>query len=1068
MYKRLKSKAKSFLITLFSVLLIITALPAAVHAEASITTNKTSYEPNEPIMVTAEGGKWVRVYKSTEDPTTKKEQYYYSIEVDEEAQNIYKGIKGNRGSSTFYGLPWNNTFIAVLFSDDTYDSEVARTEFTVPKPSKFYNSISVDPSEYLYGDRVFIAASSNSQKPHVGVFEGHHELSAGGFADLTEIRSFFLPYVDNQGMYIENLPVGEYTAVMFGGETQGNAVSLAYFEIKERDAFPPISTEKDEFEISEEISVLTYYSGENAWVGLFEKDAIPGDVEPLYSYTLSGELPQRMNLKEETAVRPEDFVPGEYKIILFGDDGYDNIVSSVDIRVNPEQTGAIYADKEEYKVNEPIMVTAEGGTWIGVYKSDETPSAQQDKYFYKLPASSEPQNIYAGVPGERGTSFIASIPKSFSIQIVLFGDNKYSKILDNVVVKTVSAKDESSLSAEDNFTADEEVEVFASSNERDAWVGIYGGLYNEEDDFSTMTPATMFYVAHKDNVGGSIGQLPAGYYTAVLFMEGDHVVDKTAQFTVIGEETVLLSTSSDSYKEEESIFVTTDYYMEGAWVGVYPSEEWETDRNAENPIVRYDLSPEQPQSVNIMEEEFLRPNDFLTGYYTVVLFGGSDGTKPLAEKKIHVLRPETVVLTQADCENYGYLRVTDTAGVAKHVIVPPLGHNWGEWISVEGTNTHTRICKNDPTHVDTEFCVYGKGVVEEEATPEKPGTIRYTCKQCGATHTEEVPYVEEGGFVRYSGKTRYETSISIAEGLKASLGVDKFEAVILVSGTNYPDALSGAFMAYQYHAPILVVRDKEADLIADYVKKNLAADGKVYILGGEAAVSKAVEDRFAGYDVKRISGKTRYETNLLILQNAKITDEDILICTGKAFADSLSASAVKRPILLVKTELSADQLAFLEAHKNNKFYIIGGTGAVSERVEEQVAAIHECKRISGKTRYVTSTLIAEEFFKDPAAVTLSYGQNYPDGLCGGPLAIAADTPLILTREKDRDTAKEYCDKYSIIKGIVLGGTGVITDETADYILADAGEDAAPAVYHINYYLNDGFGSLKNPVTYKTG
>ncbi|MBQ1476524.1 MAG: cell wall-binding repeat-containing protein [Erysipelotrichaceae bacterium] len=1058
---------KTLLTALISILLIVMSFPASVKAEATITTNKDVYDENEPIIVTAEGGEWVRIYKADEDPAEKREKYYYSFEVKDEPQNIYNGIKGNRGSSSFYGLPWKNDFIAVLFADENYDTEVARVEFSVPKPSKFYNSISVDPSEYLYGDRIFVAASSNSEKPHVGIFEGHIEFEKTAFADLTEVRSFFPVYANNEGMYIEDLPVGQYTAVMFGGETQGNAVNHAYFEVKEREAFPAISTEKSEFEIGEEISVLTYYSGEDAWVGLYEKDAVPGEVDPIYSYSLSGELPQRMSLTEGTAVRPDDFVPGEYKIVLFGDSSTSNIVSSVDITVSPVQTGTIKTDKTKYKVNEPIMVSAEGGTWIGIYKSGENPSTVQEKYFYKIPASSEWQNIYSGIPGERGTSFIASIPKTFKLEVFLFGDSKYSKILDSVTIQTVSTKEESVLEVNEEFKEDEEVIIHASSNERDAWVGIYSGQYSETDSFSSITPVEQFYVIHKDNVGGSIGVLPVGYYTAVLFSEGDHVVDKTVQFKVSGNEKILLSTNSDSYKESDNIYVITDFYKECAWVGMYVSEEWNAQKSAAKPVIRYDLLPEQPQTVNILDYEILRPDDFVSGDYTVVLFEGPESSESLAEKTIHILRPETVVLTEVDCENYGYLRVTDTTGKAQHVIVDPLGHDWSEWTFDAETRTHSRVCKRNSEHKDTEWCIFGEGVVEQEALAGKPGVIRYTCKECGGSYTETYE-LKEKEITRVSGKDRYLTSMAIAKQLKTSMGVEKFDSVILASGVNYPDALSGAYLAYQVKAPILVIRDKEAQTVAGFVKENLKEGGTVYILGGEAAVSGNVEALFSGYNVKRLSGKTRYDTNLAILNSVDIGTEDILICTGKGFADSLSASAVKRPILLVKDELNDAQRAFLEAHKDNRFYIIGGEGAVNAAVAEQVAEIHEYKRISGKTRYVTSVLIAEEFFKDPSTVILAYGQNFPDALGGGPLAIAENSPLILTREKDRNEAANYCDANAISRGFILGGDALINDETADYILADPSAEEGDKTYRINYILNDGFGSLENPTSYKTG
>ena len=274
------------------------------------------------------------------------------------------------------------------------------------------------------------------------------------------------------------------------------------------------------------------------------------------------------------------------------------------------------------------------------------------------------------------------------------------------------------------------------------------------------------------------------------------------------------------------------------------------------------------------------------------------------------------------------------------------------------------------------------------------------------------------------------------------MNVDKFDAVILASGLDYPDALSGAYMAYKFNAPILLIMDNErvVNLVSDYIKNNLSEKGTIYVLGGEKAVSAQIMNKFSSYSAERLFGNTRYETNLEILRKSDVGNDDILICTGLSFADSLSASAVRRPVLLVKDQLTEEQMSFLTEHRNSRFYILGGENAVSTAVEEQAAQIHECRRLSGATRYETSTLIAEEFFESPYAAVLAYGENFPDGLCGGPLAIASGTPLILTLEKRKETAKEYCEKNVITRGAVLGGEILVSDETADYILAERPEE----------------------------
>lgn len=113
-------------------------------------------------------------------------------------------------------------------------------------------------------------------------------------------------------------------------------------------------------------------------------------------------------------------------------------------------------------------------------------------------------------------------------------------------------------------------------------------------------------------------------------------------------------------------------------------------------------------------------------------------------------------------------------------------------------------------------------------------------------------------------------------------------------------------------------------------------------------------------------------------------------------------------------------------------------------------------------------MIAREFFTGPSAVVLAYGENFPDGLCGGPLAIAENTPLILTLEKRKEYAKDYCSEYEVSKATLLGGTILISDDTARDILAEKKGEETEESYTIKYVLNGGINTVANPLTYKTG
>lgn len=292
---------------------------------------------------------------------------------------------------------------------------------------------------------------------------------------------------------------------------------------------------------------------------------------------------------------------------------------------------------------------------------------------------------------------------------------------------------------------------------------------------------------------------------------------------------------------------------------------------------------------------------------------------------------------------------------------------------------------------------------------------------------------------RIYGKTRYETSFKIAEVLKEELGVKKFDNIIVASGKNFADALAGSYLASVKNAPIIMTNGKNAADVREYIKKNLKEDGTVYLLGGTAAVGQGMSCGLSDFNVKRLSGATRYETNIEILKEAKVNREDILVCTGKNFADSLSGSAANRPILLVSGKLSAVQKNFLSTLPGNDFYILGGEGAVSRKIEDEISIYGPTCRIGGATRFETSVMIAENFFESPKNLILAYSNNFPDGLCGGPLAMNMDAPLILTRTGKESAAMVYANENSIHKGAVLGGDILINDKTAGNVFGRLSE-----------------------------
>ena len=306
-------------------------------------------------------------------------------------------------------------------------------------------------------------------------------------------------------------------------------------------------------------------------------------------------------------------------------------------------------------------------------------------------------------------------------------------------------------------------------------------------------------------------------------------------------------------------------------------------------------------------------------------------------------------------------------------------------------------------------------------------------------HFDDVEYVDPSPAVpedplRIYGGSRFETAYAIADKLKEVLGVDQFDGAVLSTGAKFPDALAGGYLANIHNVPILLISDARKAEVEKYIKKNVKAGKTIYVLGGANTVSDAC---LAGlkkdYKIKRLAGNDRYLTNLEILKEVDVKPgQPVLVATGKNYADALSASAVPMPILLVGSKLTPDQTKYLDGLKGSEFFILGAEAAVSKDVENGLKKYGKVRRIAGSNRYATSVEVAKFFYQFPSGISVTYGQNFPDGLCGGVLACRLGCPLILANNPATayTPGAAYAKENKLSSGLIYGSSSLITDDTA--------------------------------------
>jgi putative cell wall-binding protein len=289
---------------------------------------------------------------------------------------------------------------------------------------------------------------------------------------------------------------------------------------------------------------------------------------------------------------------------------------------------------------------------------------------------------------------------------------------------------------------------------------------------------------------------------------------------------------------------------------------------------------------------------------------------------------------------------------------------------------------------------------------------------------------------RLAGLTRIETSIAIA---KEQYTDNKPDAIVLATANDFPDALAGSRLAYKYNAPLLLVNKSVSDSKSglDYITTNLSKNKNVYILGGTGVISTEVSDYLTaqGYNVIRIAGKDRYETNQKIIDYLNpIKGTPLVLTTGEGFADSLSVSSVvdiKGYSLLLngKDTLSTNASNYITNVQPTTVYVIGGTGVLSNNIETEIKKINggiNIVRLGGVDRYETSMMIAQHFNLTTDTIAVAIGTDFPDALSGSVLAARRNSSVLLIDNNDITKQKALINKQKIMNVIILGGEGVIS------------------------------------------
>lgn len=290
---------------------------------------------------------------------------------------------------------------------------------------------------------------------------------------------------------------------------------------------------------------------------------------------------------------------------------------------------------------------------------------------------------------------------------------------------------------------------------------------------------------------------------------------------------------------------------------------------------------------------------------------------------------------------------------------------------------------------------------------------------------------------------------------------DRAQHVVIGRVDDYADALAGSSLGFGA-GPLLFTPSTGplAETTRNELERVLPAGGRVYLLGGTAALPPTLEGELSGlgYQARRLAGDTREGTAAAVAEEVGrrlpelgfAAPDRVILATARSWPDAVTAGSLGAffgyPILLTPpgTLHPATRWA-LGRMRPNLVYVAGGTAAVSDdvmREAQRAAGDRPGRRLAGVDRSGTALQVALEFdtlFRSLAGVppTLAVAVNLrrADGfthVLSATAAIGAASGIFVPVEgEDGGTLPQagrelacYADPFL---AFVAGGTDVVSD-----------------------------------------
>ncbi|WP_336248852.1 cell wall-binding repeat-containing protein [Stomatohabitans albus] len=275
-----------------------------------------------------------------------------------------------------------------------------------------------------------------------------------------------------------------------------------------------------------------------------------------------------------------------------------------------------------------------------------------------------------------------------------------------------------------------------------------------------------------------------------------------------------------------------------------------------------------------------------------------------------------------------------------------------------------------------------------------------------------------GRVQRLSGAERAETAANVSQQRFAQ---GSAQAIVLARGDEPADALTGAPLAVNMHAPVLLTSPTAIPAVTQAeIERAGGTKVPIVLLGGPVAISPRIEQALqrAGHPVTRVAGPTRTETAAAIAR--RLGSGPRLVANGFNPDDAVvaaSAMAANGGAVL----LTAGSVIPPSVERDIRS-ADGAVGAVAGQATK-------LKTYAGTTPSDTALVVANTFFPGATQAVIARSGLPADALSGGALAGERRAPLLLVDSNHVSSSTlQWLADSRVTELTILGGTNAISEQ----------------------------------------